>query len=77
MTNANTAICPNIQAGDLNSDGVVDQKDLDLVEGNFGSLGSSFSTPQFMCAQDPSCAVGSTSLQLCPLQCNIQNAPGQ
>jgi hypothetical protein len=77
MTKANTAICPNPKAADLNDDGIVDEKDLALLKANFGSVGSSFSTPQFMCAQDPNCLTGSNSLQLCPLQCKIQNVPGQ
>jgi hypothetical protein len=77
MTAPDTTVCPDLTVADLNGDGTVDQKDLDVLQGNFGALGASFVVPQFMCSQDPSCAKGSNSLQLCPLQCKIENVPGQ
>lgn len=61
--------CLNRKFADLNNDGIVDQKDLDLLLLNFGDRGFAFQTDQFECAPDPACGDGKKTLQLCSLLC--------
>jgi hypothetical protein len=75
MAGINTGICPNSTVADLNQDSMVNQKDLYLLQGHFGASGASFTTQQFVCSQDPTCAKGSSTIQLCPLQCKIETIP--
>jgi hypothetical protein len=72
MGQANAMVCPNPKVADLNGDGVVDQKDLNLLQSHFGATGTSFTTQQFVCTQDPTCAKGNSTIQMCPLQCKIE-----
>lgn len=69
MNGAPPGACLNKKYADLNNDGTVDQKDLDLLLLNFGDKGFSFQTDQFQCDPDPSCNTGKESLQLCSLLC--------
>ncbi|HSW47857.1 MAG TPA: dockerin type I domain-containing protein [Candidatus Saccharimonadales bacterium] len=61
--------CTNKQQADLNDDGVVDDKDLKIIESNMGQSGFSFETAEFKCDPDPTCNSGKDSLQLCSLLC--------
>jgi hypothetical protein len=69
MPGAPVGACLNRDFADLNDDGVVDQKDLDILMENFNQKGFAFKTDQFKCEQDPSCDSGRDSLQLCSLLC--------
>lgn len=71
----NNVNCLNKTIADLNNDGVINQKDVDILISHFGSLGTSFSTQQFTCVVDPSCTTGTKALQLCPLRCSIVKNP--
>lgn len=69
MNGAPTGACLNKKYADLNNDGVVDKKDLDLLLLNFGDNGFAFQTDQFSCEPDPACNSRKESLQLCTLLC--------
>lgn len=69
MNGAPAGACLNKKYADLNNDGIVDQKDLDLLLLNFGDNGFAFQTDQFSCEPDPACNSGKKSLQLCTLLC--------
>jgi len=73
MAGAPANACFNKKLADLNDDGVVDQKDLDILLSNYGSQGFAFQTNQFTCTQDPTCTSGKGSLQLCSLICSSKN----
>lgn len=73
MNGAPPGACLNKKYADLNNDGIVDQKDLDLLLLNFGDKGFSFQTDQFSCEPDPTCNTGKESLQLCSLLCSRKN----
>lgn len=70
MDGAPQGACLNKKFADLNNDGVVDQKDLDILLLNFGDVGFAFQTDQFKCEPDPACNSGKDSLQLCSLICS-------
>ena len=75
MGQPSATVCPDPKIADLNGDGVVDQKDLNLLQSHFGATGASFTTQQFVCTQDPTCANGNSTIQMCPLQCKIETIP--
>lgn len=57
---------------DLDDDGVIDQKDLDLLSANFGVAGDAPFAPSFDCVPDPGCTSGNKTLQMCALKCNVK-----
>lgn len=61
------------QSSDINDDGKIDDGDMSLLLGEFGSLGFSFTTPQFSCSIDPNCNSGQDTLQMCSLICTKTN----
>lgn len=61
------------QIDDLNDDGIIDQKDIDMLLGHFGSLGFSFQVQGFTCEIDPTCNSGQNSLQMCTLICKRES----
>jgi Dockerin type I domain len=67
-----TGTCPDPKRADLNSDGKVDEIDLQLLLDHFGSIGASPTTPKFICEQDPGCKSSLKTLQFCPLICKIE-----
>ena len=69
MPGTAASACLNKKFADLNDDGTVDQKDLDILQSNFGQSGYSFQTAEFKCESDPTCTGGKNSLQLCSLLC--------
>lgn len=70
MPGSPAGACLNKKFADLNDDGAVDQKDLDLLQSNFGQSGFSFQTSEFSCEPDPTCNDGKGALQLCSLLCS-------
>jgi hypothetical protein len=69
----NKPITGNCASSDINDDGKIDDSDLSLLLGQFGSLGFSFTTPQFSCSIDPNCNSGQNSIQMCSLICTKTN----
>jgi len=76
MPGAPQSACFNKKFADLNDDGIVDQKDLDIMMLNFGEDGFAFQTSQFKCEPDPSCNSGKDTLQLCSLICTKKTQRG-
>lgn len=76
MPGAPESACINKKYADLNDDGVVDQKDLDILLSDFGQTGFEFQTTQFKCEPDPSCNSGVGALQLCSLLCSKKSLRG-
>ena len=69
MPGAPPSSCLNRDYADFNDDGVVDQRDMDILRENFKKNGFAFKTDQYKCEQDPACQSGRDSLQLCSLLC--------
>lgn len=72
MQSSSSDTCVDKKLADLNDDGSVDQKDLDMLKDNFGQNGFSFEASTFTCVPDPTCSVGKNSLQMCALKCTKQ-----
>ncbi len=76
MPGAPPSACINKKYADLNDDGIVDQKDLDILMSDFGQTGFEFQTTQFKCEPDPTCNSGVGALQLCSLLCSKKSLRG-
>lgn len=69
MRGSPSGACQNLRLSDLNDDGVVDQKDLDILKKNFGESGFLVQSDEFTCDANPACGSGKDSLQMCSLLC--------
>ncbi len=76
MPGSPSSACLNKKFADINDDGVVNQKDLDILLLNFGENGFAFQTSQFKCEPDPACNSGKDTIQLCSLICTKKTQRG-
>ncbi|HSW96625.1 MAG TPA: hypothetical protein VLF89_02235 [Candidatus Saccharimonadales bacterium] len=66
-----SATCPDPTKMDFHKDGVIDQKDVDMIKANFNKHGDIPVPAQFTCVTDPSCISGKGSMQACTLKCSL------
>ncbi len=64
-----SATCKNKRSNDINDDGKVDQKDLDIIEKNMGDEGFLLEQDGYKCESNPACDSGKNSIQMCALLC--------
>ncbi len=69
MQGSPASACPNRRLSDLNDDGVVDQKDLNIIKNNMGDEGFLLQQADYKCEANPACESGKKSLQMCALLC--------
>lgn len=73
MPTAPPGACLNRDRSDLNDDGIVDQKDMEILLDSYNQNGFAFKTDKIKCEQDPACESGRDTLQLCSLICTRVN----
>ncbi|HUQ85731.1 MAG TPA: dockerin type I domain-containing protein [Candidatus Limnocylindrales bacterium] len=69
MPGNKSSACSNKRTADLNDDGVVNQKDLDILRDNVGESGYLLQSEEYECKENPACGSGKDSIQMCSLLC--------